>query len=269
MGPKGVKRMAIGTVRSRGHSISYEDHGGGLPLVLVPGLGSPACEWTDRGYIEPLAQRYRVLVVDPLGHGLSDVPSDPGDYLLPDVGDDIVAVLDAVGVDRAALWGYSRGSSLVSVVAVEAPERVAALVLGGCFLDSGEPDFDVSPASQAMLEGDWERAFQAWADGGLDFSQEDRNYMVEHSHPQGVAGSMLGSNRSRYRIDPSRISQPVLAYYGSGDMDGPQATALCAALRTDPIVLPGKHDHAEAFNDSAAVLPSVLSFLDRTLASAG
>jgi pimeloyl-ACP methyl ester carboxylesterase len=254
--------MEIHTTTSRGHSISYEDHGGGEPLVLVPGLGSPAREWRDRGYIEPLAARYRVLIVDPLGHGRSDVADDPDEYRSPDVGEDVVAVLDAAGVESTRLWGYSRGSGLAAIVATEHPERVSALVLGGFSLPSGEANFDVSLDTTAMLRGDWEETFDVWAADGFSLSESDRQYMVDHSHPVGIAASILGSRRSSHVPDLTEITCPVFAYWASADIeDDPEPAEICAKLGIEPVMLPGEHDHAEGFNDSAAALPSVLEFL--------
>jgi hypothetical protein len=123
----------------------------------------------------------------------------------------------------------------------------------------------MSPAEQAMLSGDWEGAFDAWATAGMDFSQADRDYMIEYSHPQGVAGSMLGSSRSGKVIDLDHVVAPVFLYYASGDVDDPDVPSISRALGTEPVVLPGEHDHAEGFNDSEAVLPLVLDFLDRVL----
>jgi pimeloyl-ACP methyl ester carboxylesterase len=257
--------MKIRTTLSRGHTISYEDHGEGKALVLVPGLGSPAREWTDRGYLESLSSSFRVLVVDPLGHGRSEVPADPDEYLQPDVGEDVVAVMDAASVERAVVWGYSRGSSIAAIVAVEHPERVESLVLGGFFPASGDPEFEIPASAQAMLDGDWQGAFDAWAAGGVDLSESDRQYMIDYSHPHGVAGAILGSKRSAYRVDLSRITCPVFIYYGSGDMaDDPEPSEICAAFGTQPVVLPGEHDHAEGFDDGPTVLPIVLEFLERT-----
>lgn len=250
--------MKIRNTVSRGHTISYEDHGEGKALVLVPGLGSPAREWTDRGYLESLANSFRVLVVDPLGHGRSEVPANPHEYLDPDVSEDVVAVMDAAGVEQAAVWGYSRGSSLAAIVAVEHPERADSLVLGGFIPASGDPDLEIPAYVQAMLDGDWQAAFEWWA-----LSESDRQYMVDYSHPQGVAGSILGSKRSTYRVDLGRITCPVLAYYGSGDVaDDPRPAEICAALGTRLVTLPGEHDHAEGFNDGPAVVPIVLEFLE-------
>ncbi len=58
-------------------------------------------------------------------------PHEPDAYGWPAVAADVVAVMDAAGVDRATVWGYSRGAALAGAVAAEFPDRVAALILTG------------------------------------------------------------------------------------------------------------------------------------------
>src|SRR5439155_14499316 len=71
------------------------------------------------------------LAVDHLGNGLSDKPHDPDAYAWPAVAADVVAGIDAAGVERAAVWGYSRGAALAGAIAAGFPDRVAALILSG------------------------------------------------------------------------------------------------------------------------------------------
>jgi len=88
---------------SRGFRIHYTVDGEGPPLMLVaPTLGA-AQHWLDAGYVAALAPSWRVINVDPLGHGNSDTPHDPDAYEAAGVTKDLVAVLDAEGVDRATV----------------------------------------------------------------------------------------------------------------------------------------------------------------------
>ena len=61
-------------VMSRRWSISYSVTGSGPGLLLVPGFSQWAGQWAEAGYVDALSHRYRVVVVDPLGHGDSDKP---------------------------------------------------------------------------------------------------------------------------------------------------------------------------------------------------
>src|SRR4029079_15401531 len=104
-----ASQVVTKTARSRGYAICYEDAGVGQAIVLITGATMSAADWRDAGYVDTLAVDHRVLSIDPLGNGLSDKPRDPDAYGWPDVAADVLAVLDATNVDRAVLWGYSRG----------------------------------------------------------------------------------------------------------------------------------------------------------------
>ena len=70
--PLGVALSSLSArvqAQSRGFTIHYEARGAGPPLVLVPGTLSSAAQWELFGYVDMLCERYRVISVDPLGHG--------------------------------------------------------------------------------------------------------------------------------------------------------------------------------------------------------
>jgi pimeloyl-ACP methyl ester carboxylesterase len=253
--------MGMKTARSRGFDISYDDVGSGPAVVLVNGYASPAAEWTEVGYTALLVERYRVLAVDSLGHGQSQKSYEPDDYTLPDAAVDVIAAMDDAGVERAALWGYSRGAKLVATAAAESSERLSALILGGFTPPSGTRSDEIDPSTEALLRGDWEAYWQLeLLDGPI--SDEDRLYMQDSSDPRAMAAVELGRARSDYEIDASRISAPTFLYYGSDD--APDAE-LAESLKPfgAPYILGGQHDHFTAFSDVDSVAPIVLAFLDR------
>ncbi|WP_243057194.1 alpha/beta fold hydrolase [Nocardioides sp. SR21] len=96
----------------------------GPPLVLLHALGEGATDW-DR--IAPaFAEHWRVVAVDLRGHGASD---HPGSYSLELMRDDVLALLDALGLASIDLVGHSLGGFVAHLVAQHSPERVARLVL--------------------------------------------------------------------------------------------------------------------------------------------
>ena len=101
----GAAPVVRNTTLSRGYAISYEDAGSGPAILLIPGSTMSAADWRDAGYVDQLAGSHRVISVDPLGNGLSDKPHDPDAYGYPAVAEDLVAALDAAGVDRALAVG--------------------------------------------------------------------------------------------------------------------------------------------------------------------
>jgi pimeloyl-ACP methyl ester carboxylesterase len=123
---RGAPRQA----NSRGFVIGYDDVGEGPAIVLISGFSQSGGDWWELGYVDRLvALGRRVLVVDPLGHGVSDRPHHPDAYKWPDVALDVVAAMDAAGVARATLWGFTRAATLAACAAIECPARVVGLVL--------------------------------------------------------------------------------------------------------------------------------------------
>ena len=237
--------------------MSFQDVGTGPALVLVSGFAWPASSWVDLGYVDPLVRNgYRVLTVDPLGHGLSEKPYSWEAYQAPEIGLDIFAAMDALDVQHAALWGYSRGAALVTMAAAEHPDRVAALIAGGLtWIAPSVPQEGVSPLVEALQRGSWS---DFWTELGEPISDADRQIM-EASDPRAMAAADLARGRSTYAPDPTRIRAPTLLYYGANDSWAP-AEAAAKAFGLEPRMLPG-HDHSGAVRDSQGVLRLVLKFL--------
>jgi pimeloyl-ACP methyl ester carboxylesterase len=264
--------MIVGQATSRGYTISFEDAGDGPVVVLVNGTASPAAEWRERGYVDRLTDRFRVLSVDCLGNGQSDTPHDWEAYRPPDIAADVVAAMDAAGVERAALWGYSRGGWLVTMVATEFPERVASLVVGGWADAAGprDPNDEVAPTVEALMRGDWPGF---WAALGMPVTDADRTYMEQSSDPRAVGAMSLADRRCPWLMDLDRVSAPTLLYCADDDAADPtwvaQWRSTADRLGVQPHVLSGEHDHFSAFNDVAAVMPLVGAHLDATLGQLG
>lgn len=127
-----------GHVPVRGLSYYYEIHGQGEPLLLLHGgLGSIGMF----GPVLPaLATTRRVIAVDLQGHGRTALGDRP--IRLPDLGDDMAALLAALGVERADVLGYSFGGGVAFRLAVQHPERVrrVAIVSAGFARDGFHPE---------------------------------------------------------------------------------------------------------------------------------
>ena len=94
-------------------------------VLMIQGLGADKHGW-DLQRI-PLALHHRVIAFDNRGAGRSDKPF--GDYSLEQMADDAIAVLDAVGVQRANIVGASMGGALAQIIGFRYPERVLSLTL--------------------------------------------------------------------------------------------------------------------------------------------
>jgi pimeloyl-ACP methyl ester carboxylesterase len=245
---------------SRGFNIHYTVDGDGPPLVLVAATLFAAKHWDDLGYVTALARDWRVINVDPLGHGNSDVPHDADSYAAAGVAADLIAVLDAEDVDRATVWGYSRGGWLTCNLASRHPERVERIVIGGYAMHAHEDEVGrlLAPIAGFLRYGKWADLWQALSVTDREFQQiiEDCNDAL------AVAAAVEGSLRPTRFIDPVSIRCPATYYVGSKDWIVPHVRADVDVLDATLDII-GDHGHVGAF--VAAVEP-VLAAVTRRLA---
>jgi aminoacrylate hydrolase len=106
----------------------YEWHGPeeGEVLILSPGLGGSAAYWEPN--VPTLAERYRVLLYDHRGTGRSD-RALPDPVTVEAMAQDVLDLMDALGVERAHLLGHAAGGLIGLALALAAPERLGKLVL--------------------------------------------------------------------------------------------------------------------------------------------
>jgi non-heme chloroperoxidase len=118
-----------------GVKLEVLDWGGtGRPLVLLTGLGNNAHVFD--GFAEKLTSKYHVYGITRRGYGVSDTPPVSGDaYSANRLGDDVVAVIDKLRLEKPVLVGHSIAGEELSSIGSRFPERVAGLV----YLDAGYP----------------------------------------------------------------------------------------------------------------------------------
>lgn len=110
---------------SDGDRLSYEVHGRGPPLLLVSGLNGVASFWAP--HLAPLAERFTVVVHDHRGTGQSTHARIA--YSVEQMTDDLVQLMDRLGLERAHLVGHSTGGAIGQTLALDRLERVERLVL--------------------------------------------------------------------------------------------------------------------------------------------
>ena len=104
-------------------------------VLLSPSLGTTWEMWDE--LTEVLAPTYRVVRYDTRGHGRSPVP--PGPYTVPELASDVLALADALDVERFGFVGLSLGGAIGQTLAAARPERVAAAVLCCTAPSFGDP----------------------------------------------------------------------------------------------------------------------------------
>ena len=110
---------------SDGVQIYFEEHGKGEPVVLVHGFASRAeHNWGAMNWFTTLAAHYRVVALDCRGHGKSGKPHDPAAYGGETMGDDVIRLMDHLGIKRTLIMGYSMGARIVTGLLMMHPERL-------------------------------------------------------------------------------------------------------------------------------------------------
>ncbi len=160
-----TERVKAGDIR-----LSVTVEGDGEPVILLHGFPELAYSW--RHQIPALAGAgYRAIAPDLRGYGASDRPSRVEEYGIQALAGDVVALMDALGLDRAHVVGHDWGGSLAWVTGTLHPDRVASLVI----LNSPHP-----VASAEARNEDPEQRAKSW-------------YMLLFQFP-GVAEAWLSSN---------------------------------------------------------------------------
>jgi pimeloyl-ACP methyl ester carboxylesterase/predicted secreted protein len=124
--PSGVKvgldkhGNAIYQVSANGIKIGYKLSGSGEPLVMIMGLGGTMDLWPQK-IIEALSQKYQLILLDNRGMGQTTGNDVPFTYKL--FADDVIGLLDALGVKKTHVLGYSMGSTITQKLLMEYPQR--------------------------------------------------------------------------------------------------------------------------------------------------
>ena len=197
-------------------------------FVLGPSLGTTTELW--RGQMPDLAERLRVIRYDHRGHGGSPVP--PGPYSLADLGGDVLALLDRLGLVRVHLGGMSLGGMVSMWVAANAPERVDRLVLMCTSARLGPPEMWAERAAVARAEGVAalaEGALARWLPDGFARSRPsvaaELRAMLTATPAEGYAGCCAAIEGMDLEPDLPRIEAETLVIAGLADQATPPSHA--------------------------------------------
>lgn len=141
-------------------TLALDDSGEGAPVVLAHGLTATR-RYVVMGSTALPRAGHRVIAYDARGHGASSPAAAPDQYGYEELGRDLEAVLDGLGIERAVLAGGSMGAHTLLSLALRRPERVAGLVVITPAYTGSEPD---DPARLAR----WDALSEGLRDGGVD-----------------------------------------------------------------------------------------------------
>jgi pimeloyl-ACP methyl ester carboxylesterase len=249
--------------------IYYEFAGvDGPPLVLYHGSATTSAMWKHLGYVEWLADRYRVIMIDARGHGRSDKPHEEAAYTMPLIAADVVAVLDKAGVERASFFGYSMGGRVAYGLGLHAPERFESFVIGGGTFAPTPDGFDRAtfPGALNVLATEGVEAFlDRWRERlGMPLPPGVRDMYLANDTQAIVAYLRRTQREPSHEAALARMTMPVLLFAGEHDTDRLDNSRIAAARLSDATlaVIPDEN-HASTILRADKVLPHVLRFLAR------
>lgn len=219
-----------------GVRIVYADHGpeDGTPVLMIHGFPDSARLWrhqigvlTDHGY--------RSVAPDLKGYGRSDKPEDVSVYAMSEMANDVIAVIDDAGIDRAHVVGHDWGGAIAWYLAIRHPDRVRSLVALSvghptAFRDAGLPQlekswymllFQFDGVAESWLSGnDWQ-TLRKWTRTALEL-----DHWIEDLSRPGALTAALGIYRAN--MGPERLLQqplrlppvqvPVMGIWSTNDM---------------------------------------------------
>ena len=281
-------------VQTNGIRLHYLDHPGPEPtLVLAPGLTANA-HWFDALVEAGLTDAAHVLALDLRGRGASEQP-DVG-YAMEDHAQDVLGLLDALGLERVVMGGHSFGGLLTYWLAANHPDRVERCVvldapaqvdpqvveqikpslarLGQVYA-TWEEYLAFVKAMPYFAEGDWcpalERYFRA------DVWVRPDGTIQARSRPETIEATVTGTTEVDWPATVARISQPTLLLRAPGAFGPPGSPPILSresaegtvALLPDGELADGVGNHLTfGFGDGARVLTEhIARFLARVPAS--
>jgi len=265
---------------SGGIHVAYQVVGDGpLDLVYVPGwVSNVEVMWEEPRYarfLERLASFGRLITFDKRGTGLSDPVPEGAAPTLEERMDDVRAVMDAVGSERAALLGHSEGGNVSVLFAAAYPERTAALVLVGCYAKRvRSPDYPWAPAPEERVR-EIEEVARVWGSeayaAGLAPSMADdptfvrglARYLRLSASPRTAAALLRMNTEIDVRHVLPAVRVPTLLVYRADDPDVRVEEGRWIASRIPGarlVELPGR-DHLMWAGDADAILDEIEAFL--------
>ncbi|MCV3242324.1 3-oxoadipate enol-lactonase [Mesorhizobium sp. ZC-5] len=201
-------------------------------LVFANSLGTDFRIWND--VVARLGDRYRVLLYDKRGHGLSE--ATPAPYGMADHVNDLAALLDHHGIEKAAVVGLSVGGMIAQGLAALRPDLVAALVLCDTAHRIGTEEF-----WNARINAVLENGIEAISDGILQRwftpayrSPDNADYigyrnMLVRSPVEGYAGTCAALRGADLTESTRALKIPVLCIVGDQDGSTPPDLVRSAA----------------------------------------
>ena len=251
-----------------GVKLHYEESGAGLPIVFVHEFAGDWRTWEPQ--LRHFSRRYRCIAYNARGYPPSDVPADVERYSQQRARDDIRAVLDALGIERAHIVGNSMGGFAALHFGMAFSARALSLVIAGCGYGAHPDQYQTFQAqarelAKNMLEKGMAHIASTYGHGPGRLPLRDKDprgfaefiqHFSEHS-AQGSANTMLGYQARRpslYNLmaEMAGITAPALIVAGDEDDAVLEPSLLMKrAIPTAGLVVLPKCGHMTNLEDPA------------------
>ena len=239
-------------------NIYYEVEGEGQPLVMMHGFTGDLSSWRSEGYVDSLKNECQLILMDARGHGKSDKPHEVEAYDSEKRAGDVIAVLDALGIDRTNYFGYSMGGRLGYEIAKYFPSRVKSLIIGA------------APALGGGVEENKER-LAALAKGMVSFVEllerigpippEMKANFLENDNLALFAAQKAGwPNTEGYLAEMHML---FLLFVGENDPLFSKVEAVSKILPNATFFTVPGANHLQALRRTETVLPQIRAFLTK------
>ncbi|MCB1693491.1 MAG: alpha/beta hydrolase [Pseudomonadales bacterium] len=227
---------------TRIHYLTLGDTGSWV--VLIHGYtGNAHGNWFTNGIAQRLAAKHRVVALDCRNHGRSDKPERGG----PGNHQDVIELMDHLGIDKAHIHGYSMGGMITSRILAEAPDRFITASFGG----SGIREEDEAWQKQVPKDKQGRDPEEDTCSRNLRVSSAMDNGMSREEAEKRVDAAILEAKKNPpparrltirpLDIDLSRIEVPMLAINGEFDSPWAKTFRLWREARDfTNVILPGK-----------------------------
>ena len=222
-------------------NIHYQVFGEGPQAVLLLPTWSIVHSDFWRHQVPHLAARYKVVAFDGRGNGSSDRPADPSAYAEREFADDALAVLDAVGIDQAAIMSVSQGGCWGLLLAAEHPDRIPAAV----FISPALPFGDSHPEQERAYRTFDERlaSYEGWSKWNRHYWTEDWPGFLEFFFGQCFTEPDSAAEIEHF-IGMGMETDPavIIATIEARALSETEAEQLAASLQRPILVIHGDSD---------------------------
>lgn len=243
-----------------------EGEAGRPPLVLLNSIGCDMDLWDET--LPRLRRRHRLLRIDTRGHGASSAPE--GDYRLEDLAADVLAVMDAAGIDQAAVAGVSLGGMIAMQMALDHSARVSALglICTSATMDQAAWRQRVERVRAEGMAAIVDLAMSRFLSRGFGETRPDVAASVRRGllsmSAVGYAGCAAAIRDMQLASRLDAIAVPTLAVTGTLDTSTPMephgAALLAAIRRARHVALEAAH--LAPLEAPASLAAALIDFLD-------